>query len=145
MVGYLFALSHAFLLRLCPCVSPFVWLLLLIWKQLSPLSSAGCNPNQTKALTLSPSLPSVTPNQDCPVFQSFLSIQLCNSVISFFFHFTCHSFYSSPFWKLLSPTWFSSFFSVLKPVYIRLICLWQMNAPLLLWESWRSTKYVERI
>lgn len=43
---------HTFLFFACVCVCACVWLLSLIWKQLTPLScSAGCNPNQTKALS----------------------------------------------------------------------------------------------
>ena len=72
------------------------------------------------------------------------------------YHFIFLSFPSSPFSKLFEnitppppppPVWISPFSSFLQPVYIRLICLWQKDAPMLLWASWRThfEKCVERI
>lgn len=119
------------------CVS----LLSLIWKQLIPLScSTGCNPNQTKAP------PFQATNQNWPIFSIFPlqpALKFCMSFCFFFFLFifALLSYHSSHFSKLLEnitlPLHFS-LFSFLKPVYIRLICLWQKDAPLLLRMSQRN-------
>lgn len=80
------------------CVIPFTHLEaayfseLLCWLQSQPDQSSP---------TLPLSLSSLTSNQHCPVFQSFLSNQFCNSIC----HFTFLSFqlcfdFSSPFSKL---------------------------------------------
>lgn len=145
-----YVLSHSPFHCLCPwvcvrvrmCVIPFTHLEaaysseLLCWLQ--------SQSNQSSLfLCLSPFL---TPNQNCPVFQSFLSIQLCHSIYHFIFLSFHSSFISLKVSKLfenITPTTtilarFSPFSSFLKPVYIRLICLWQKDAPLLLWASWRS-------
>lgn len=111
-------LTHSFSLpmpvRVCACV----WLLSLIWKQLTPLSCyAGCNPNQTKALSLPLSLSlSNPPIKTVPSFNlsspsSFVTL----SIISFFFHFTLLSFHSSPFSKLFENITFPPSGSALSP------------------------------
>lgn len=66
---------------------------LLLWA-----ASLAAIPTKPKALSLCLS----NPQSKCPVFQSFLSIQLCNSIYQpiSFSYFTHFSFHSSPFSNL---------------------------------------------
>lgn len=106
------------------CACACVWLLSLIWKQLTPLSCyAGCNPNQTKALPLSLSL-SNPPIKTVPSFNlsspsSFVTL----SIISFFFHFTLVHF-QSYLKTLLFPPLVQPFLLLYET------CLYKVNLPL---------------
>lgn len=92
------------------CVTPFTHLEaaysseLLRWLQSQPNQSslslslpfASLPLSLSHSLFLSLSLPSsLTPNQNCPVFQSSLSIQLCNSIYHFIFSFISLFFHST--------------------------------------------------
>lgn len=110
----------------CACVwTPFTHLEaayaseLLCWLQSQPNQSSP-------SLCLSPFL---THNQNYPVFQSFLSIQLCNSIYHFIlFYFTPLSYHSSLFSKLFQNI---TFRSLVQPfLLLSETCLYKVNLSL---------------
>lgn len=100
-------------------------------------SAVGCNPNQSKALSPLLRFPLFSNGQsklsrfsNPPTSSSFF---ICNFTFSFL---SCQSVHFQSYLKTVPPP-------PLKPVYIKLICLWQRDASMLLGEVlW---KCVERI